>query len=64
MNVKVVLVGDTSSLSPALLAMIVTGLADFTKYLNEDHSALEKQYREGLMSEHFGLDWYMDPSKP
>ena len=64
MKVKVGLVGDTSSLSPALLAMILTGLADLTKYLNEDHSALEKQYREGRLAYRGGFDWYVDQVKP
>ena len=60
MPVKICLIGDTSEMSPELLAMTRDALAGLEKYLNQDHSALEKQYREGKLSEMSGFDWYMD----
>ena len=47
-------------MTPELLAETLRVLADIERYLNQDHSALLKQYHEGRMSEVVGFDWLME----
>lgn len=58
--IRIGLIGDTSEMSTELLAETRRALADLERCLNQDHSALEKQYLEGRMSESGGFDWYID----
>jgi len=41
-------------------AMLLEFRRDMNVYLNQDHSKLEQQYREGRMSEMRGFDWESD----
>ena len=61
--VRVGLIGNTSEMSPELLAETKRVLGDIERYLNQDHSAIEKQYLEGRMSESVGFDWFTDTDK-
>ena len=58
--VRIGLIGNTAEMSPELLAETLRALADLERYLNQDHSALLKQYLEGKMSESVGFDWFME----
>lgn len=60
MPVLVSLLGNRREMSPALLAATRRALKDIMRYLNQDHSALEQQYRAGRMSDIAGFDWYAD----
>lgn len=62
---KPVEVPDDERITPELKA-IRAGINDFLRQISADtpeNRALDKQYREGIISREPGFQWYMDPEK-